>query len=146
MRYLAASAHTGSLPLPPAIGNAGQAWRRADVLSRLPVISPNIITGDCQRRDPPPASLVTSLPSVSLPSLSQYRSVMVPPGRDDTGNPLLQAAQEIQYGLLLPDREIVEVGDHVIGFRARTSVSLDRLQQIRSPSVVQEEDSLPNTP
>ena len=43
-------------------------------------------------------------------------------------------------------RQTQEISDYLVCFRARTLVFLNRLQQIGSPTIVQEEDALPDTP
>src|SRR5712692_5271652 len=66
-------------------------------------------------------------------------------GRVPTGTGL-QRSQEVEDILLLLSRERIEGCDRPISFRARTGVCQDRLQQIRSPSVMQEEDPLSQSP
>src|SRR5262249_38833602 len=64
----------------------------------------------------------------------------------------LEAAQEVQEILLLVLVEVVEVIDDRVRFRWSVSqvpeapVSLDRLEKITGPSIVEEEDALPQAP
>ena len=58
----------------------------------------------------------------------------------------LQRAQEIEQVLLLALRQAVKDSDDAVGFRALAGVGFDGLEQVGSSSVVQEEDSLAESP
>src|SRR6266852_4537947 len=58
----------------------------------------------------------------------------------------LQRAQEVQYLLLLRGAEVGEILLHRSGFAAPAGMGLNRRQQVRAAAIVQQEDSLPQTP
>src|ERR1700730_16092794 len=57
-----------------------------------------------------------------------------------------ESAQKIEQGLWLFLRELVEVVDDLICFRALTSVFLDRIHEVSGAAVVQEKDALAKSP
>lgn len=58
----------------------------------------------------------------------------------------LQRAQKVQQFLLLCTGKFAEVVDYVCGFASAALVIFDRRKQIGRPAIVQQEDSLPQTP
>src|SRR6266404_3763265 len=58
----------------------------------------------------------------------------------------LQGSQEVEDVLLGSGRKGVEVRNHGVCLGAATGMGRDRRQQIARPAVVQEEDSLSDTP
>src|ERR1700730_4505433 len=57
-----------------------------------------------------------------------------------------ESAQEIEQGLCLPLRELIEVVDDLIRFRALAFVFLDRAEEVSGAAVVQEKDALAKSP
>src|SRR5580658_6308196 len=68
------------------------------------------------------------------------------PRQSDPAESVSERAQEVDNCLLVEGRELVEVGDHLIGLGAGTRMSLDRRDQAGGPAVMQEEDPLADAP
>lgn len=57
-----------------------------------------------------------------------------------------QVTQEVQDVLLISRAQHIELTDHLVGFRPRAGVLLDRLYQITGAPIMQEEGALPDAP
>jgi hypothetical protein len=55
-------------------------------------------------------------------------------------------AQEVQQGLLIGLAQLIEVCDHLIGFRPRARVLRDSCHEVVAAAVMQEEQALADTP